>query len=53
MRKANFKGKCQKRSLTKCKDVCRTYDDIQSAYADVLEQRECLIGWSRYRSIYI
>lgn len=46
MRKANFKGKCQKRSLTKCKDVCRTYDDIQSAYADVLEQREDIIEFS-------
>ena len=46
MRKANFKGKCQKRSLTKCKDVCRTYDDIQSAYADVLEQREDIVDFS-------
>ena len=26
--------------LTKCKDVTRTYNDIQTAYADVLEAEE-------------
>lgn len=37
MRKKNFKGRCEKRSLSKCHDVCRTYDPIQCAYADVLQ----------------
>ena len=37
MRKKNFKGRCEKRSLSKCHDVCRTYDPIQYAYADVLQ----------------
>ena len=36
MRKKNFKGRCEKRMLDKCKDVCRTYDAIQYAYADIL-----------------
>ena len=37
MRKKNYKGRCEKRTLAKCKDVCRTYDAIQFAYADMLE----------------
>lgn len=40
MRKKNFKGRCVKRSLSKCVGVCRTYDDIQYAYADVLQETE-------------
>ena len=36
MRKKNFKGRCEKRVISKCKDVCRTYDQIQFAYADIL-----------------
>lgn len=37
MRKKNYKGRCEKRTLSKCKDVCRTYDAVQFAYADMLE----------------
>lgn len=37
MRKKNYKGRCQKKSLNKCDGVCRTYDDIQYIYADKLE----------------
>lgn len=40
MRKRNYKGRCQKRKLEKCKDVCRTYDDIQYAYAEILQDCE-------------
>ena len=37
MRKKNYKGRCEKRKLPKCEDdVCKTYDAIQYAYADVL-----------------
>ena len=36
MRKKNFKGRCEKRKLSKCEDVCRTFDAIQYAYADLL-----------------
>ena len=40
MKKKNFKGRCEKRMLEKCKGVCRTYDSIQYAYADMLESDE-------------
>lgn len=36
MRKKNFKGRTEKRKLSKCEDVCRTFDAIQYAYADLL-----------------
>lgn len=36
MRKKNYKGKCVKRQLQKCEGVCRTFDDLQSAYAESL-----------------
>ena len=38
MRKKNYKGRCEKRIISKCKDVCKTYDAIQYAYSEVLEQ---------------
>lgn len=40
MRKKNFKGRCEKRTLSKCQDICRTYDSIQYAYADILQSCE-------------
>jgi len=40
MRKKNFKGRCEKRQLAKCNGICRTYDDIQYAYADILSGRD-------------
>lgn len=40
MRKKNFKGRCEKRKLSKCEDVCRTFDAIQYAYADLLNGSE-------------
>ena len=40
MRKKNYKGRCEKRTLAKCKDVCRTYDTIQFTYADMLESNK-------------
>ena len=38
MRKKNFKGRCEKRKIGKCAEVCRTYDAIQYAYADILQE---------------
>jgi len=38
MRKKGFKGRCEKQVLSKSKEVCRTYDAIQSAYANWLEK---------------
>ena len=40
MKKKGYKGRCEKRSLSKCVGICRTYDHIQSAYADRLEADE-------------
>lgn len=41
MRKKNYKGmKVTKRMLSKCEGVCRTYDAIQYAYADLLSKAE-------------
>ena len=37
MRKINYKGRCEKRVLSKCKTVFKSYDPIQNAYADLLE----------------
>ena len=38
MRKKNYKGRCEKRVLSKCQGICRTYDEIQYAYANMLEK---------------
>jgi len=38
MRKKGFKGRCEKKSLSKSKEVCRTYDPIQNMYAEKLEE---------------
>jgi len=38
MKKANYKGRCEKRRVSKCRDVCRTYSKIQFAFVDVLEE---------------
>ena len=32
MRKKYYKGRCTKRYVAKCTDVCRTYDPLQTAY---------------------
>lgn len=37
MRNKNYKGRCEKRTLSKCQGICRTYDTIQYAYADQLQ----------------
>ena len=40
MRKKGFKGRCEKRVIANCAEVCRTYDEVQSAYAGVLSANE-------------
>ena len=37
MRKKNYKGRCEKRKLSKCEGVCKTYDALQYAFANMLE----------------
>lgn len=43
MQKKNYKGRCVKRSLSKCKGVCRTYNPLQQAYADFLQEEEDIV----------
>ena len=38
MRKKGFKGRCEKRALSKCREVCRLYDPIQSAFVDRIQE---------------
>lgn len=40
MHKKNYKGRCQKKTVSKCREVAKAYSDIQFAYIDVLEQNE-------------
>ncbi len=42
MRKKNYKGRCEKRNLPKCKDVCKTFDAIGYAYADILQKNSTI-----------
>ena len=37
MKKINYKGRCEKRKVSKCKDICRTYSKIQSVMVDMLQ----------------
>lgn len=37
MRPRNFKGRCTKKKLKKCQDVARLYDQIQIAFASLLD----------------
>lgn len=37
MRSSNYKGRCTKLSLSKCEEVCRTYDKVQTKYAEILQ----------------
>lgn len=40
MRKVNYKGRCTKRKLSKCKGICRTFDEIQKKAADLLQESD-------------
>lgn len=42
MRKKGFKGRCEKRALSKCREVCRLYDPIQSAFADKIQEDDTI-----------
>ena len=43
MKNQNSKSKVTKRKLSKCKEVCRTYNDIQYAYCDYLQADSSII----------
>ena len=43
MRKKGYKGRCEKRVVGKYEGVCRIYDPIPSAYADILQQDDRVV----------
>ena len=43
MRKKNYKGRCEKKSVQKCNEIFKAYDAVQSAYVDVLSSRDDII----------
>ena len=46
MRNKSSNVQTTKRKLSKCEDVCRTYSDIQYAYADILEFDSSVVKFS-------
>ena len=40
MKNRKIKDRCEKNHFSKCPEVCKTYDAIQTAYAKELEDRE-------------
>lgn len=38
MRRKNYKGRCEKKDLSKCKEIVRTYNPIQAVYAEMLQK---------------
>ena len=40
MRPAKIKDRCTKRKLKKCEEIAKTYDKIQTKYADILDRDE-------------
>ncbi|MBQ9673300.1 MAG: hypothetical protein IJV39_01600 [Ruminococcus sp.] len=42
MIKKNYKGRCIKKSVSKSKEVCRTYNDLQLAYLEKLQKDETI-----------
>lgn len=45
MKKINYKGRCEKRMVSKCEDICRTYSKIQSAMVDILEKDDDVVSF--------
>ncbi len=45
MKKINYKGRCEKRKVTKCKDICRTYSKIQSSLVELMEKDDGIISF--------
>ena len=43
MLKKGFKGSCEKQSIAKCEDVCRTYHPIQREYVKVISLKDEIV----------
>lgn len=50
MRKKNYKGRCEKVSVSKSKDVCRLYSEIQKKYLRMLEENNEILDESVERN---
>ena len=46
MKKKNYKGRCERRTLKKCSDVCRLFSKIQSAYAELLDNNKNIVEFT-------
>ena len=42
MKKKGYKGRWEKRTLSKCQGICKTYSAIQYAYADMLQEDDSI-----------
>ena len=47
MRKKNYKGRCERRTIEKAEGVCRFYSKIQSVYADKLVENEQVVEYGQ------
>ena len=45
MRQKNMKSRCEKRAFEKCKQVCKTYDAVQTAYAEKLQNNPDVVSF--------
>lgn len=45
MKKKDYKRRCEKISLSKCKEVCRTFNPIQLAYARLLQEDDGIVSF--------
>lgn len=45
MKPQKIKERCTKKKYSKCDDVVRTYDKIQTAYAEILEQDKDILSF--------
>ena len=43
MRKKSYKGRCDKQSLDKFTTVCKTYEPLQSVYANILAKSQDIV----------
>lgn len=48
MRKITTKGRCEKRNVKKCEEICRTYNPIQRAYESLSGKRIDVFGTLYY-----
>ena len=46
MKKVDYKGRCIKRQLSKCKEICISYSEMQDDYARFLQVNEEVASFS-------